>query len=642
MVLLRLLLYGSAALFALASLCFAGSGGEAHYIGPQACALCHKEIAATQTKTPMATTWHGAVTSSLPLNYEGHAREGSDAAPLAFEVKRLRAGFVYSVALPDGAKVTLPVEIIMGGKRHGLSFLARIEQFDGISLDRPALIEARYVYSSTRNTLVLSPGFSSENPDSYPAAFGEVLSSSLEVKCLACHGKPNGVGAGKEGGVHCESCHGPGSQHLLGISKGNPQQGIINPKRLSAKESLEICAQCHIGFTHISDPLPGDLLVSNQANALRNAECFIQSGEAFACTACHDAHKDSSGAAEATVKTCLGCHSTAAAKPRAAICPINPQDKCIGCHMPSIESGSFHMVDHWIRVHPEQGVQAPNHDETLRSQVQPIREFLRMIVTKDGTTAETASRRLSKGEAFFTVARDLSVDATASVGGYAGQMLLSDMDPKLSAAASKLQYGETSGVIDLGNRRIILYRMPRDFKWEAEQLQEQASALKTRGDLKGALAKNWQALEIYPSFLRGLIFRGVTLGESGDVQHAAEILELATQLYPDDAAAEFNLGLTLGGSGRRAQEIEAYRRAIELQPDIGSVYENLGAALYSAGDRQGAIQVFRQGLQANPLSALLYYDLSLALEQEKDIPGAKRAMALATKLDPDVAHRQQK
>ncbi len=625
----------------LTPFCFAGPSGEAvHYVGAQACALCHKDIAATQTKNAMANTWQGTVAPSLPLHYNARITEGS-APPLAYEIRRLGNRFEYLIAMPDGAKVTLPVRVIMGGTRHGVSFLADIDQVAGIPLERPALIEARYVYSSAHNALVLSPDSISEKPASYVAALGSALSPAFEVKCLTCHGQPNTLGAGKERGVHCESCHGPGWTHLQAVGKGNPRQGIVNPKRLSPDQQLDVCAKCHIGFTYFADPLPNDVLVSNQVTALRNTECFIQSGKALTCTTCHNPHRDSTDDEQASVKACIGCHSPTTRR-RAAICPVNASGNCLGCHMPQVEKGSFRMVDHWIRVHPEQGMKATGHDQNLRSQIQPLYEFLRIIVTDDPGKAEAATRRLAKGEPFFSVARDVSIDATAAIGGYIGGMSLGDMDPKLAAAASRLQYGETSAAIDMGNRWMILQRLARDFKWEAEQLHEQAAALKLHGDARGALEKEKLALIAYPHFLRGLIFMGVTLAENGDVQQANGILQFAARLYPNDATTQFNLGLTLGGLGRRTEEVQAYRRAIELEPDLVSVYENLGAALYSAGEKRGAIDIFRRGLQVDPLSPVLYYDLGLALEQQGDPSRAKRAMTLATKLDPAVVSHLQK
>ena len=42
----------------------------------------------------------------------------------------------------------------------------------------------------------------------------------------------------------------------------------------------------------------------------------------------------------------------------------------------------------------------------------------------------------------------------------------------------------------LVNRWVILQRMPRDFKSEADQFFRQASALKLRGEIKGAIDKD--------------------------------------------------------------------------------------------------------------------------------------------------------
>jgi tetratricopeptide (TPR) repeat protein len=629
----------AALLLFLAPLCFAGDSSAAHYAGSEACSLCHKDIGTSQTTTAMAKTWQGPVTSRLPLSYHGLAKEGPG-EPLEYELRRQGNHFEYSTTMPGGVKVILPVKAIVGGERHGLSFLVSIENLNGIPLERPALIEARYVYNTPHNALALSPGFPLETPRSYETAFGRVISPTFEVKCLTCHGEPGTLGAGQQGGVRCESCHGSGLQHIQSIGKGGPRAGMLNPKVLTGEQSLEICAQCHTGFSYQADPLPNELLVSSQVTALRQAECFIQSGKAITCTSCHDGHRDAAhaDAESVSVKVCLGCHS-GTVKQRAAICPVNSSDKCLGCHMPLVDQGIFHMTDHWIRVHPEPAVKAFKHDDSLRSQIPPLREFLRIIVTDARAKAETAAQRLAGGEAFFDVAHSLSTDASASAGGYLGETWLSQMRPELAAAARALQYGETSGIVDMENRWVILQRMSRDFKSEADQFFQQASMLKLRGDIKGAIDMDKDALKIYPHFLRALTFMGVTVGESGSAQEAAQVLSLATRLYPEDATAQFDLGLTLGALGSGAAQIQAFRRAVTLDPDNDAIYESLGAALYSAGDWRGAIDVCRQGLRVDPLSAKLYFNLSIMLEQHGDTQGAERAKALATNIDPDIVRR---
>lgn len=604
------------------------------YAGPEVCSKCHKDIAASQISTAMANTWHGALAPSLPANFDQKKVEGPDPV-FQYEVRRLAEGFEFSVVPPHGPQTVLLVEAIIGGKRHGMSFLPRVSQLDGIPLERPALIEGRYAYSP-HGSLVLSPGFPNQKPTDFEDALGRVLSPSFEKRCLTCHGQPDTLGAGKHGGVRCESCHGPAGAHVNSMQ--GPNRPPVIPENLTPAKAMAVCAQCHTGLSSVNhaDPLPGDLLVSSQVPALRNSECFIQSGERVSCTDCHDPHKDSVEVADTSVKTCLRCHSFANAQ-HAAICPVNAVSECVKCHMPSIQSNSFRLTDHWIRVHPEQGIHAGKQTDNLRSLVPPKREYLQIIVADNRVKAEGARQRLDKGDSFYDVAHDTSIDATAPGGGFIGAVQLAEMDPRLAAAAARLGYGETTAIIDQGGRCIILHRLPRDFRWDAGRFFEGAVTLNEQGNRKAALEKDQEALKAYPYFLRALVFMGTTLGEAGRTDRASEILAFAVQSYPEDASAQFDLALTL--VNQPAKQIMAFRRAIELDPDIVAAYESLGAALASAGQLSNAIQVFREGLTVDPLCAMLYYDLGLALKQQADRAGAKRAFSLASKLDPEIAAR---
>src|SRR5207248_145896 len=114
----------------------------------------------------------------------------------------------------------------------------------------------------------------------------------------------------------------------------------------------------------------------------------------------------------------------------------------------------------------------------------------------------------------------------------------------------------------------IFQRMPRNFLESAAGFEQQGSELRAKGRLAEAADKYTAALQIYPQFLRALIFLGATFGQLGNAQRAAGILEFAARLYPDDPAAQYNLGIAYGALGRTADEIRAYRRAIEIEPDL--------------------------------------------------------------------------
>src|SRR5271165_1508624 len=621
--------------WSLCSLCLGSDGERNLFAGPEACTPCHRAISDSQSKTAMANTWHGSAAAFLPPGfYERKAETGGKAS---YEVRRAGDLIEFSVVSAGRVKVTAPVRAVVGGKRHGVSFLLEMDQFGGIPLERPAMIEARYALSPT-GSLVLSPGFLKETGDREDE-LGRVLSPTFERRCLGFHGKPDTPGAGKPGGVRCESCHGPGLAHVNTCSGAKGRQPSVRPEHLEGAKIMEVCAQCHNGLSTAihSDPMPEDVLVSSQVPALRNSECFIQSRGRLTCIACHNPHADSAQISTSSVQICLGCHSPAAPQ-HAAICPVNRTQGCVACHMPSVESDSFRLTDHWIRVHPYPGMKVQVSEERFRSQVVPEREFLRMIkVENDEKTTAAAVQRLATGESFSSVAHELSTDPTAPGGGYVGEMRLSDMDAQLAAAAAHLPHGGNSGVIAVGSDRIILHRLPRDFRWEADRLFLEASDLNARGDRAGAIEKDRQALEVYPYLLRGLVLMATILGQAGEANRASEILQFAVQFYPKDALTQFDLALTLGK--QPARQIEALRRAIELDPDMIAAYQSLGAALYSAGQTAAAIDTFRSGLQIDPLSAVLYYNLGLALKEQGDGADAERALDLAKKLDPEITTR---
>ncbi len=523
---------------------------------------------------------------------------------------------------PNRTALHFPVDVVMGGERHGLGFLFRLESLDGLPLARAPLIQARYFWSPARASLLLAPGLEAHAASSsYETAIGLVLSPAFEVRCLTCHGKPHTLGAGESGGVRCETCHGPGWQHLQAVAKGKAPAGIVNPGKLGTEESIAVCGRCHTGFGRFIDPAPDDLLIANQVTAMQKSECFIQSKKGFTCVTCHNPHQDSKAEVEVARRVCAGCHSMAR-QPHAAICPVDASDNCISCHMPSSDVGPLRLVDHWIRVHPEQGIgsakgadarhqaakEPANHlggasdsapvlrgfrksqhadEATMRSQIRPVREYLRLISVNERMLAQQAEAELEQGTSFYDVARRYSKDASSALGGYLGDKVVSELEPRLSEIAGGLPYGGRSGIEQAGQRWVIMQRLPRDFQWQANQLLMDAGKLRAQGERQAAIQKAREALVIYPQFLRALRFIGTTLGEAGAVDRGADVLRVATHLYPDDARSWSELGVMLGSLGNSDGELNAYRQAISLEPDFVAGYLNLGNALLKKEDAVG-------------------------------------------------------
>jgi tetratricopeptide (TPR) repeat protein len=604
------------------------------YLGSATCAGCHKEIAAAQSRTSMARTWRGATPAGLPLDFDEQKTEG----PVRYQLRRAGNHYQWKMELPGRFSREAPVEAVVGGRRQGLSFLTRITDIDGEPLERAPLVEVRFMHSAHQPGLVMPPGFAPLRATSYEAVLGRVLGPQFEQRCLMCHGIPRD-GAG-ESGIRCESCHGPGQAHLMAIEHGDPKAGIVNPDKLTADESLDLCGRCHSGFRKLAAPMPDELLISSQVVALRNTECFKQSRNGLTCTICHDPHHDAKENDAAYTRTCRNCHGLSLAN-HAEICPVNQSDGCIGCHMPKQIVGGFPMADHWIRVHPE--LTAPPHKwiPSFRTRVIPTSEFLRVISVTDEVAANQVLRQLQSGASFFQLAAKYSTDPSAPNGGYIGEAQLKDLNPVLATIAKTLRYGEVSPVLSASGKFMILARMPVDFRYGAVQLEGEAGVLRTKGDLRGALEKYQAAVRVYPTFLRALILMAQAEEQLGNTNRAFELLEYTGRLFPNDATAQFNLGIAYGMKGAIEDGVTAYRRAIDLEPEFMPAYLNLGLLLFSIDRISAAVAIFRTGLDIDPISAPMYYGLALAQQKQEHTADARRAMALAEKIDPEFVKQQQ-
>ena len=227
-----------------------GSG----YVGREACAACHEDIAATQARTNMARTWQGQ-TPRLPANYSQERAEGPEPA-IQYELKETGGKLEYRVQMPGKSAQEFPIEAAVGGDRHGVSFLLRLSTLDGMPLPVARLIEARYFHSSAKNGLAFSLGFPEEKPTSFETGFGRVLTPYLEKRCLSCHVAPRTWGTHVETGVSCENCHGPGQAHLTAVSEHSKDPRVLNPGKLPVADRMGPCSQCHAGSNVLADPCP--------------------------------------------------------------------------------------------------------------------------------------------------------------------------------------------------------------------------------------------------------------------------------------------------------------------------------------------------------------------------------------------------
>ena len=303
------------------------------FVGSQACKPCHASISETYAGTPMARSSGAA--SPLPT-------ATFTAAGQRYRVDGKRLHF-------DQGSAT--IDYFIGSNTEGRSYLWSLEGY---------LFELPVTWYARKQAWDASPGYESNS--------GIKLDRPVEPTCLLCHasqirpvlGSQNRYGDPPflEGGVSCERCHGPGSEHA-----SNPARArMVNPAKLDAARRDSVCSQCHLtGEARIDQPgrrisefQAGqqladfatyfvwklgrtDLKVTSHVEKLAASACKKSAGDAMWCGTCHDTHSN----LDKTQQACLSCHGAAHRK----------GEQCATCHMPktlAVDANHGVMTDHGI------------------------------------------------------------------------------------------------------------------------------------------------------------------------------------------------------------------------------------------------------------------------------------------------------
>jgi hypothetical protein len=344
-----------------------GCANGADFVGSTACVRCHAAIYRNFMRTPMA---------------RGSGRVGEGETKEAFDRPQFsdsQNAFTYKVSREAGSyyfefagQKTQPavqgrrrLEYFVGSGAAARSYLLDVDGF---------LYEAPVAYYRNSASWKPAPGYASYD---HP-----YLTRPIQPGCLACHASGIQHIAGTqnayrspaflEGGVTCERCHGPGSDH---ISKGGP---MVNPAKLPPAERDSVCEQCHLSGEirvakmgkddlsfraggRLNDSLTvfvragasSQMKVTSHVENLAQSACKRASGDKLWCGTCHDPHTvPAAGQKTAYFRAkCLNCHRTSDCRAAQSERQANG-DNCTACHMPRNEPSDVeHVVftDHSIR-----------------------------------------------------------------------------------------------------------------------------------------------------------------------------------------------------------------------------------------------------------------------------------------------------
>lgn len=140
-------------------------------------------------------------------------------------------------------------------------------------------------------------------------------------------------------GIHCEACHGPGSEHA-----GSGDKKKIN--LVSLHQSSALCGQCHIRGKALQIPAMKGFIRSQEQY---NEYLASPHGGVLECLYCHDPHKP---ARFGIKKSCGSCHTRQEQDYKGSSME-KARVECIDCHMPraSMSAEAFSPVTGDVRTH---------------------------------------------------------------------------------------------------------------------------------------------------------------------------------------------------------------------------------------------------------------------------------------------------
>ena len=481
-----------------------------------------------------------------------------------------------------------------------------------------------------------------------------------------------------EPGINCETCHGPGEEHIRVARETDPGKvledvKLIVTKKFTHEQKNDMCASCHARMSPITDGFrPGDryfdafdligmenrdfypdgrdLGENYTFTSWRMSPC-AKSGQ-LDCLHCHTSSgryrfKDRALANQA----CLPCHEarvrevlahshhpsdSASESPRSS-----PSDSakglptCIDCHMPKTEFARMVRSDHSMRPPtPAASIafKSPNACNLCHQD-------------KDAAWSDRAVKAWHTKDYQAPVLRQGALIVAARKGDW------SEL-PAMLAAVGGAQRDEVMAVSMIR----LLRSYPKDDKWptvavailaamEDRSPWVRAAAAETAGenlspDAVAALLKATRDPVRLPRVRAANALAGLPAVPDGlraDLQAATRELEASITARPDDFASQYDLGRLYANRGDTSRAIAAYETAIRLRPNMVAPLVNVSLAYNAVGRNSDAESALRRALAIEPGSAAAHLNLGMLLGELGRLPEAEAALRAAFKEDPKSA-----
>lgn len=480
--------------------------------------------------------------------------------------------------------------------------------------------------------------------------------------------------------VNCESCHGPGREHVelarSGRIAATADIGLRSLDGVLSKDrSLDVCLRCH-ATKRVLRPgdLPGEPLERNfslflplltdrtlhpdgrirgfgyQLNHLAS-DCYLNGS--MTCVSCHDPHSQAYRDEQYRPLEgrfddgqCTSCHAAKASSPEAHTfhAPGSEGSSCVGCHMPYLQQPSlgseirYARSDHTIPVPRPASDEAEGvtnacslcHRDRSVSELQdsvnawygtlkPRKSLVRaMLEDRPADGREAAARELLRPGDAFPMAQYMALS----------RFVIAYLKPDMTSldATTSRALMELSESPDLDVRALALaaHHLARGESPAVRELLQEA----LQGPDGALLAARWT---------RSLSYLAEVYSFRGSPEQAVATLDKALEVSPDDPELLQQAGEALLAVGRPTDAAARLRESVKVAPERTFAWQSLAQALEAAGRQEEALDAYREAVARDPWEPVAHFRLGNALLARGAMEEAGAEFRRTVELDGSIA-----
>lgn len=635
-----------------------GTASQGSYTGSQSCRECHEKFYKL-----WAPSRHGKAMQTYSDAFAAD-KLTAQAAPIVIQGSSYLAqtgpGQGWVLENNDGKDKRLPIKHVLGGKNI-FYFLTPMDRGRLQTLPVAYDIEKKAWFDTAKSGVRHAGG---EPVDWRDASF------TFNTSCHGCHVSQYSLNydlendtyrtTWREPGINCETCHGPGEEHIK-VCKEAPKgkvpkdlKTIRGGRDFSHEQNNATCSSCHAKAIPLSQSFkPGNKFWDHYDLAtLEHPDYYPDGrdlGENYTYTSWLMSPCNKAGGLD-----CLHCHTSSGRFRQKK----NPSAACLPCHDTRVKEIASHS-----RHKP--GPQAP----TCVSCHMPMTGFARMNRSDHSMLppAPAAAIKFGSPNACNLCHKDKDVAwADKKVrswhkNNYQAKYL---HRAELVQAARKrdwsrlpemlnyLESEERDQVFAASLLRILRW-CPSEIKWAAvlkaaedtsplvraaaiESLQDLPS-LEAGRTLFAALDDDYRLVRIRAAqALAGYPRRSMSPDLRQKLDKVTKEMLASLLARPDTWSAHYNVGNFYLDQGMIKQALAAFEVARKLEPRAIMPLVNSSMAYARGGDKTKAESMLKEALKLDPANAAANYNLGLLKAEMGDKQAAEKHLSAALKADPKM------